>query len=51
MEPWEAILTLVFFFLVVIHAYLADKKFFYRRIRTRSISFKAKPLPSCPSLS
>jgi len=31
-EPWEAILTLIFFFLVVITAFLADKKLFYKRI-------------------
>ena len=34
-EPWEAILTLTFFFAVVITAYLADKKLFYKRFFRR----------------
>ena len=40
-ELWEAILTLVFFFAVVIMAYVADKKFFYKRLKKRSAAYSA----------
>ena len=31
-EPWEAILTFFFFFAIIITAYLADKRLFYKKI-------------------
>jgi len=31
-EPWEAILTFLFFFAIIVSAYLADKKLFYKSI-------------------
>ena len=31
-EPWESIITLLFFFAIIITAYLADKRLFYKKI-------------------
>jgi hypothetical protein len=31
-EPWEAIITLLFFFAIIVTAYLADKRLFYKKI-------------------